>query len=115
MPFGGGHIHRPMASAANVGSAPTLHIVEGAALYFRRGRFRGLDQSISRRRSSIRIQELVVQPLVFKVSFLVSDPFLQSPVGLYEKFLHREPPVGKLYRLTFSTRWPSNPGGDSIE
>src|SRR5262245_61227185 len=96
MPGGGGHIHRPMTGAANIGSASTFHILEGSALYFRRGRLRRLDQSISRRRGGIRIQKLIVQSFVFKVSLLVSDPFLQSPVGLYEKFLHNKPPVDNL-------------------
>src|SRR5215475_7292283 len=96
MPGRGGHIYRPMAGATNIGSTPTFHILKGSALYFRRGRFHGLDQSISRRRRGIRIQKLVVQSFIFKVSLLVSNPFLKSFVGLYEKFLHNKPPVGNL-------------------
>src|SRR5215475_995775 len=96
MPGRRGHIHCPMTGATNVGSAPTFHILECAALHFRCGRLRGLDQRISRRRGGIRIQELIVQSFVFEIPLLVSDPFLQSPVGLYEKFLHDKPPVANL-------------------
>src|SRR5215471_13172180 len=96
MPGGRGHIYCPMTGATNVGSAPAFHILERATLHFRRGRLRGLDQRIPRRRGGIRIQKLIVQSFVFEISLLVSDPFLQSPVGLYEKFLHNKPPVGTL-------------------
>src|SRR5215510_8548027 len=96
MPSRGGHIYRPMAGATNIGSTPTFHILKGSAFYFRRGRFRGLDQRIPRRRGGIRIQKLIVQSFVFEISSLIGDPFLQSPVGLYEKFFHNKPPVGNL-------------------
>src|SRR5215813_7268237 len=116
MPNGRGHIYCPMTGATNVGSAPAFHILERAAPHFRRSRLRGLDQRIPRRRGGIRIQKLIVQSFVFEISSLIGDPFLQSPVGLYEKFFHNKPPVGNLTIVLILPRTsPSHSTGDSIE
>src|ERR1051325_2946366 len=83
-----GHIDGPVTRTAHIGDAPTFHVFESAAFYFRRSRLGGLNSGISGFSRDVRIDELIVEPLVPEVALFFGNPFLKASMRLNAKFAH---------------------------